>query len=141
MENPKPFEFFDHTADVGVLITGKTLAELFTHAACALVSLWVEDSPVHSTQQRPIVLQADSVEALLRAWLTQLILWFDSERFVPSTYTLNNVSPTFLQGNIGGELFDPKRHRCGVEVKGVTRHQFEVKRLNDHWEARLILDV
>ena len=135
------FEFFDHTADVGVRVTGRSLSELFVHAAQALVSLWVEDSPAHSTQQRPIALHADSVEGLLVAWLTQLIVWFDAGRFVPATYALTKISDTSLDANIAGELFDPKRHRCGVEVKGVTRHQFRVSQNPGGWEAILIFDV
>lgn len=30
---PQPYEFFDHTADIGARVFGRTLEELFTNAA------------------------------------------------------------------------------------------------------------
>ena len=32
----KPYEFFEHTADIGVSVSGATLAELFEDAARAM---------------------------------------------------------------------------------------------------------
>ena len=41
----KGYEFFEHTADVGLHVSGVTLEDLFVHAAQGLFELLVEDSP------------------------------------------------------------------------------------------------
>lgn len=135
------YEFFEHTADVGMVATGETLEELLVHCAQGLVRLIAEESAVEPKESRLVELHARSAEALLREWLTQLIVWFDAERFLPSRYELSSVSATVLRGRVSGEQFDPSRHVHGVEVKGVTRHQFLVEQRGGRWHARLIFDV
>ena len=137
----KGYAFFDHTADVGMRACGDTLEELFVHAAQGLVALLVEESVLHPKETRAVSLTAASVEELLRVWLSQFIVWFDAERFLPAAYQLESVSETALRGTVAGEQFDPQRHMFGVEVKGVTRHAFRVGQTNGRWKASLIFDV
>ena len=137
----KGYEFFEHTADVGMHAWGGSLAELFAHAAQGLVALVAEDSAIRPAEARTVRLGAPSVESLLHAWLTELLMWFDTDRFLPAEYALGSVSATALEGEVRGERFDPARHTYGTEVKGVTRHQFRVEQRDGKWEATLIFDV
>ena len=141
MTDDKGHEFFEHTADVGMRAWGATLAGLFVHAAQGLVALVAEDSAIQPTESRPVALSASSVEELLQTWLTELLVWFDAERFLPGAYDLEAISATSLRGHVQGERFDPARHTHGTEVKGVTRHQFRVEQRNGRWEATVIFDV
>ena len=137
----KGYRFFDHTADVGLTATGKTMGELFTHAAQGLVELLVGESQIASQDTRTIQLQASSVEELLAAWLKELLYWFSTDRFLPAVYQLDEAGRTELRGRIIGETFNPVRHAPGTEVKGITRHQFTVTETPDGWAARIIFDV
>ena len=100
-----------------------------------------EDSALRPVEARAVRLRAASVEALLHAWLTELLVWFDTDRFLPVEYALGSVSATALEGEVRGERFDPARHTSGAEVKGVTRHQFRVQQHAGRWEAQVIFDV
>jgi SHS2 domain-containing protein len=40
-----------------------------------------------------------------------------------------------------GEPIDLNKHELLVDVKAVTMHLFEVKKLNGEWFARVIVDV
>ena len=135
------YEFFEHTADVGMRASGGSLAELFAHAARGLVALVAEDSALRPVEARAVRLRAASVEALLHAWLTELLVWFDTDRFLPAEYALGSVSATALEGEVRGERFDPARHTSGTEVKGVTHHQFRVEPRDGKWTATIIFDV
>jgi SHS2 domain-containing protein len=42
---------------------------------------------------------------------------------------------------VQGEIFVPTRHVSGVEVKGITYHQFRVQPTETGWEAKVIVDV
>lgn len=136
----KGYEFFDHTADVGLRVWGTSLEELFVRAARALTTLLVEESPITSTQARSVALSASSVDSLLRVWLSELLVWFSADHFLAGGYELK-ISPTQLVGRVQGERFDASRHVCGTEVKGVTRHQLSVNETHGRWEARVIFDV
>lgn len=141
MANAKPYEFFDHTADVGLRASGATLAELFTRMAQGLTELIAEDSPLQPASSRSIRLTADSAEALLLAWLQELLFWFSTERFLPVQYELDEVSPTTLRGRVRGDTFDPSRHVQGREVKAITRHLLKVQQRNGTWYGQVIVDI
>jgi len=135
------YEFFDHTADVGITATGETLDALFVHMAQGLIELIAENSRLEPRQKRLIQLEAESTASLLLAWLKELLFWFSSDGFLPARFEIDDVTPTTLRGRVVGEAFDPLRHVSGTEVKGITRHQLRVKRVDDGWEAHVIVDV
>ena len=141
MEPVKPYEFFEHTADVGIKAQGATLTQLFVHMAQGLVELIAEDSLLKPSQERPIQLSATDAESLLLAWLQELLFWFSTNRFLPTTYTLEEVTETSVRGTVRGGTFDPTRHVQGREVKAITRHLLEVSQRNGQWYGQVIVDI
>ena len=137
----KPYEFFEHTADVGLRAEAKTLAELFVQMARGLTELIAEDSPLQPKDERSIRLTEEDVEALLLAWLQEVLFWFSTERFLPVQYELDEVSPTTLRGRVRGDTFDPSRHVQGREVKAITRHLLKVEQRNGTWHGQVIVDI
>ena len=135
------YEFFEHTADIGIRAEGSTLAELFVRMAQGLTSLIAEDSSLQPNASRSIQLTADSAEALLLAWLQELLFWFSTDRFLPVEYQLDEVTPTTLRGQVRGDTFDPSRHIQGHEVKAITRHLLEVCERNGSWYGKVIVDI
>jgi len=141
MSERKGYEFFDHTADVGLQAQGKTLTELFVHCAQGLRELIAEDSHIGARQVNTIQLSAADVESLLLAWLNELLFWFSTERFLPDRYEFDEVTETVLRGRVSGEAFNPARHISGTEVKGITRHQLQVWQANGLWHGQVIVDI
>lgn len=135
------YEFFEHTADVGLRVHGADLSGLFRHAARGLTALVVEGSPVRQAETRPMQLTAPSVPELLRLWLNELLFWFNTDRFLFAEATFTTLTATALQAQVAGEGFDPARHAQGTEVKGVTYHQFHVVPTPQGWHAEIIVDV
>ena len=134
------YEFFEHTADIGVRVWGGTVAQLLTQAAKALTGVLVTESPVAAAESRPIVLNAVSTDALLLLWLNELLFWFATDRFLVADCQIETTD-TRVTGQVLGERFDAKRHAHGTEVKGVTHHQLQVERTSHGWHAELIFDV
>ena len=137
---PKGYEFFDHTADIGIRAKGATLTELFAHLADGLLELIAEDSVLQPKTSRAIQLSADDATALLLAWLQELLFWFSTDRFLAVDYALE-VTPTSLRGSVRGDIFDPARHAQGREVKAITRHMLEVQQANGEWCGQVIVDI
>ena len=140
-EQSKGYEFFDHTADIGIQAQGATLSELFVHGAQALTELFAEDSKLEPRMTRTIQLEAESTESLLLRWLSELLFWFSTKRFLSVQYELTDVTSTLLRGTVRGDTFDPTRHTQGREVKAITRHMLKVRQEHGMWHAQVIVDI
>jgi SHS2 domain-containing protein len=144
MSEPE-FDYFEHTADVGLRARGRSLDELFIHAARGMIGLLVERPPTSGHETHPITLSATSTEELLHRWLKELLFWFHIDKFLPAVYHIQIVQEDeeehLLRGWIDGERFDAAVHQQGTEIKGVTYHQFRVEQLEEGWQAEIIFDV
>ena len=134
------YEFFDHTADVGIRAQGATLTELLEQLARGLVELIAEDSRLEPRRAKPIQLAAADAEMLALRWLQEALFWFSTERFLPAAYALG-TGPTSLRGEVRGDTFDPARHVQGREVKAITRHLLSVEQRDGRWHGQVIVDI
>jgi SHS2 domain-containing protein len=136
------YEYFGHTADVGIRVQAAGLAQLFEDAARALFGLMVENLeevqprervPVHLPPQR-------EVEYLLFDWLSELIYLFDTRRMVLSRFNVR-LSDAGLEAEAAGEPLDAARHRLRNEIKAITYHELSVRPTAEGWEATVIVDI
>jgi len=136
------FEFFDHTADIGVRVRGATLEELFRHAAAALYEVMGEWKKSAPTKQKSVVLEAGSVEDLLHDWLAELLFEFSARGVVYDELEISELSPCCLKATLRGGPVDWEKSEPRAEVKAVTYHQLGVEQRSDgSWEATVIFDV
>jgi SHS2 domain-containing protein len=135
------YEFFDHTADLGIRASGATLAELLTHLAAGLTAVIAEDSRLEPRDARQLALTAADAEELALRWLQELLFWFSTDRFLPARCAFERAEPTELRATVEGETFDPARHAQGREVKAITRHELAVRRGAGGWTAQVIVDI
>jgi len=73
--------------------------------------------------------------------LKQVLMWFNTDRFLIAEGRFETATETRLSGEVVGERFDPSRHASGTEIKGVTYHQFRVAHTPAGWQAEMIVDV
>lgn len=137
----REYEFFEHTADIGIRARGESLAALCVHLAQGLTELIAEDSALEPRTARPIRVTAPNAELLVLAWLQELLFWFSTDRFLPVEYALEEVTETSLRGALRGETFDPARHTQGREVKAITRHLLKVERCRGGWQGEVLVDI
>ncbi len=136
----EPFEVIDHTADVGILARGRTLEELFAHAAAGMLSFLVAPDTVRPRERRRVTVEAEDLPGLLVAWLNELLVLLNADGFVPASCEVREVSPGRLEADVWGEPVDPRRHRFRLDVKAATYHQLEIRQ-DGLWQARVIFDV
>jgi len=138
---PAPFEILEHPADVGFLAHGRTIEELFAHAALAMMSLGWELEGAGETLQREIHAEGEDLESLLYDWLSAILALADSERLILRRFEVNDLGRGAVRGTAWGERFDGSRHRARTYIKAVTLHQFQVRPSAEGWTARVFLDV
>ena len=77
-----PYELLEHTADVGVIAHGTSLAEAFVHAAEGMFSVMVNLSGVREVEERSLAVEAHDWPSLLVAWLSELVYFSDVDSLV-----------------------------------------------------------
>jgi SHS2 domain-containing protein len=137
-------ETFDHTADVGLRVTGSGLDDLFRTAAEGLFSYIVANrDSVRVGERASITLQAEDPADLLVAWLSELIFVFETKHVLYATFDVHVAdNGRSLVAEVGGEPIDRDRHQLDHEVKAVTRHGLTLRTGDDGgYFAELILDI
>ena len=84
---------------------------------------------------------AADYEALLVAWLNEVLYWFDGKRIAFRQFRVREIEPGSLQAVAWGEPRDVFRHRPKLIVKAATWHQLKVSRCDSGWVADVYLDV
>ncbi|MGQ9572137.1 MAG: archease [Dehalococcoidia bacterium] len=136
-----PFELLEHTADVGVIARGETLAEAFAHAAEGMFSVMVNLDGVREEEERSVAVEAHDWPSLLVAWLSELLYFCDVEGLVFKRFEIGEMEPYRLRGSAYGERIDRERHELGAGVKAVTRHMLEVGEEADGYRVQILLDI
>ena len=135
-----PFTVFDHTADVGLRITGATLDALFVNAALGMFSLLCDVNTVRTNARDMIAVDEDDVAYRLHDWLAELLYRFDTDHRLYARFEVRNVGVR-AECIAWGERVDPARHELRAEIKAVTAHELTVKRDGGLWTATVIFDL
>jgi len=135
------FEPFEHTADAGIVAYGRSLAETFEQAARGMYALMVDLETVRERESVEIAVEAGSVEALLVAWLSELLYLTDVRGLLFRSFQMGEATERRATGRARGEAVDRERHALGVAVKAVTRHLLEVTPIEGGYRARVLFDI
>jgi SHS2 domain-containing protein len=136
------YRVFDHTADLGVEVTGATREELYAGSAFALFDLLTDVSAVRAGRWREIEVAGKNPADLLVNFLREVLWAWNGEGFLAKSCFIRQVTPTSLKAVLMGETFDPNRHLIFKEIKAVTYHQCEVRQAPaGQWGARVVFDV
>jgi len=137
----KPYEVFEHTADIGLHVSGSTLSELFIHAAQGMGSLLVEPESVRVLTSREVSVEGHDSLSLLLAWLNELIFLFDTEYLLFRTFEITSLTETRLTGRVAGEIYDRQRHALSSAIKAATWHEASIDQDAAGYRASIIFDL
>ena len=137
----KKFRFIDHTADVGVVVYGKSLAELFQNAAESFFSVLIELKKIQEEESRSFSLDAPGLEELLVSWLNEFLFLFETQGLLFSRFAITNLSNTHLEATAWGERYVEGKHPIKRVIKAVTFHQLKIFEKNGHWQTQIIFDL
>jgi SHS2 domain-containing protein len=139
--NRKPYRLISHTGDLGMTVRGKNRPDLFEQAAWAFFDLLVDARRIEPEKKLEVSVEAPDPEALLVAWLGELLYLFDARRLVFSRFEIIELTDRSLKARAWGEDFDPERHGFKHGVKAVTYHQLQIRKTSKGWRARVIFDI
>lgn len=140
-----PYRFLEDiaTGDAAFEAEGRTLEELFREAAVATFEVMVDTKGVETRITREVELKNEAVDGLLFDWLSELVYLKDAEAVLFSKFNVNikKNDAYELKARVSGENINQQKHILRSDVKAVTYHMFEVKKTEENWTARVILDI
>ncbi len=137
----KQYEFFNHTADIGIRVFGRSLATLFENAGLALFDIITDISQVRDCTIRHIHLRRETVDELLVEWLSRLLYLHATELLLGHSFHIQSITEQNLDGELHGEIFQENRHIIKTEVKAITYHNLAVHYEQGLWKATIVIDV
>ncbi len=139
------FELCEHTADVGVAATGRTLADVFGAVADGLAAAMCDDVPEDTGDRFSLSVTAESREALLFDYLDDLIYLRDVRGELPVDNRVESIDEPaaddaewMLEASARGV---PLAAIDAREVKAVTYSEMRLEETDEGWEAYVVFDV
>ncbi len=136
--------YIEHTADVLFEAEAATLGELFEQCGMAIEESQVELKNVEPKKEVTINGENQSVESLLFDFLDDLLFHKDSDGLIFSKFVakVEEKGGIFrLRCQAFGEEFDADKHEQLVDAKAITMHMFEVKKTEEGWRAKVLVDI
>jgi SHS2 domain-containing protein len=140
-----PYEYLDHTADVGIRATGADLAEALTEAARAMLRLQVPEPPEEEGREFHLDLESEDEEELVLDWLGRLLAEQDVSGVLLTDAAVEEIAATergfALRAVATGLPPERLRTRVESEVKAVTAYGLRVTRRPGEVEVRCVVDL
>ena len=137
--NLKRYQLIEHTADVGLIAYGGTLAEAFANAAYGMFSLIADLRTVKESESRQLEASEKDSDGLLFEWLNSLLYVFDVEMLLLRRFDIIDFDGHHLKAICHGEKYDPSRHQLKMGVKSATYHMLKIDAEKNR--AQVIFDV
>lgn len=137
------FKFIDiTTADVAFVAYGKTLNDLFSNAALAMFEVMINTKQIKQKVKKRVRVKGDDLESLMFNWLNALLVYVDGDNLAFNKFKVKvNEKKISLSAECVGEKIDVKRHETRTVIKAATYHKLEVKKENELWKAKVIIDI
>ena len=141
----KLYTLIDHTADLGIEITGRTKKELFAKAIWSLMDILIERREpvkgISNFRHRTLTVEGSDITDLLVNFLREVLYCFNGETLVIGKCEITECGNKKLAARLSLEPYDQKKHTMKTEIKAVTYHGLSVEKRKNGWKARVIFDV
>ncbi len=141
------FEYYDHTADLGVIGHGDTFEQALEAVFLALFARMADIETVDSTQQQLIeVVDPDAeLDELVVNVLSSFLSLFDTDGFLGRSATVSTTVEcdriVGLRVSFSGEPYQPAKHSIKTHIKAVTYHDLRIWQDDAGWHIRILFDV
>jgi len=139
---PQPYRDLDHTADVGVEVTGASAEETLARLVLAQSTLLTGGELVApGPDARVAVASQGGLAALSVELLRELLFRFATGRVLPGACEVVRLDASAAEVVVALGPYDPVRHAEGLDLKAVTRHGARFDRVDGGWRAQVIFDI
>jgi SHS2 domain-containing protein len=140
------FRFLDDIAlaDLAFEAEGDSVGELFRAATWALLETLADPATVAATWERRMAHVSEGPDDLLFDWLSDIVYWKDAAGVVfhDAEISVRQEGSTWrLEAVLRGASVDQTTQTLHSDVKGITKHLYDVRQEGARWYARVVVDV
>ena len=138
----KHYELIEHTADVGIRISGSDLKEIFVKAASAMFDIIAEPcSDCTDLELKDFIIkqEAEDQEGLLVQWLNELLSLSEAKELIFEKFKIDNLKQNQLKAVASG--YPRENYKIKTEIKAATYHELKIEKKDSKLEAEIIFDV
>ena len=136
-------EIEDHTADTGIEVRSKHLANLFITAAIAFTEMTTDPSTLEVANIDRITIECatDELDIMLREMLAHFLYELEVNDRLPIRVTSIGFTDNVITLEcIWGKWIDGKSE-SKTEIKAVTYHMLEVRETKEGWYGKVLFDI
>ncbi|HLA26985.1 MAG TPA: archease [Syntrophales bacterium] len=135
------YRVFDHTADLGIQVFGRTVEEIFVNGAHALFHLIADLDQVQLTEERIITAAGTDRNELWVNYLRECLHVFNGEGLLMRECVILSLDQSNVTARLRGEILNHNRQQIKQEIKAVTYYQASVRKTKRGWIGKVICDV
>ncbi|KKU13852.1 MAG: hypothetical protein UX17_C0007G0018 [Parcubacteria group bacterium GW2011_GWC2_45_7] len=131
------FEILPHTADLRIKVYGNSRAELFQNALRGMFESIAPTWKAGAGVQHEIAVVSTDQNALLIDFLSEALSLSDINDEAYTDIEITEFTNTELRGTLIGKSIT----RFAIEIKAVTHHGIDIKKIGERWETEIVFDV
>src|SRR3990172_8224139 len=135
------YRVFDHTADLGIQVFGRTVEELFINGANVLFYLIADLDQVQLTEERIITAAGTDRNELWVNYLRECLHVFNGEQLLMLDCVILSLDKSNVTARLRGEILNHNRQQIKQEIKAVTYYQASVRKTKRGWIGKVVCDV
>ena len=133
------YTYIEHTADLGINVSGGSFEDILITIARAIVETQVTGQ-IKERVQRTITCSGDTLEDLLVDWCRELLYLYEVHEFIPASYAITKKN-LCVTAHLHGEMFDSTRHSLKTHIKNVTYHDLSITHTSTGYSTTVIFAI
>lgn len=130
-------------ADIAYEAYGKDLNELFENAATAIFELSAKLNTVEPKSKVEVNLKSGKLDSLLYDFLSEILFLKDTKYMVfrKVKVRIREGKKNELHAILEGDGINPKKQQLENDIKAITMHMFELRKVKEGYKAVIVVDI
>ena len=140
----KKYKLLDHTADIRLLVWGKTRKELFSNAVAAMFDVMVdipENENIIPLEEKTVKINGNNLEDTLINFLREALYLFNGQGWLVKGCISLELDKKNIVARFHGEPYNRQKNPLKTEIKAVTYHGLNINKSIKSWQAKVVFDV
>ncbi len=139
------YKFIDHTADLAVEITGETPGSLLHAAYHAWLEFASDPYTSDEVEDKNLEFSESSFEELIVGFLSELNYLFLVKKWITLEIVILHIEE--IKGTYNAKIkitgcsYGSSADILKSEIKAVTFHQMDIKKVNGNYSTRIVFDI
>jgi SHS2 domain-containing protein len=132
-----PYKIAQHTADIGLELSGKKIEEIFESALLGMMNILNPIKISDTIIKREIKVESVDISSLIVDFLNEVLYFCNTENEFYDKIKFKEIS----DNNLIAELRGKKCGGFGEDIKATTYHGVKIEKEKDNFRVNVIFDV